>query len=299
MGRFHLGINTDQHLPWERMLEHWLLLEEIGVDHVWVADHLLPWWTDDVHRSGQQVPWDDGTSGDDTPYLEGWTLVAALLARTSTVRGGILVSNNLFRHPALVAKMAATVDQISGGRFALGLGAGWFEPEHDAYGFPFPPPRERVDRFAEALAIVDGLFDRERPTIAGRYYQVTAAPFAPRPARRIPLVVGANGPRMLRLAARYADVWSCEGSPEVVAERGRLLDAACREIGRDPRAIRWSFYGYPSTLGADPWSSANAFRRVVEPYRTAGVDEVIFELPDRFDARVLRSIVNDVIPAWS
>lgn len=299
MGRLQLGVNTDQHLSWERMLERWLVLEQIGVDHLWVADHLLPWWTDDAHRPGQQVPWDDGVSGDDTLYLEGWTLLAALMARTTTARGGILVSNNLFRHPALVAKMAATLDHISGGRFALGLGAGWFEPEHDAYGFAFPPPGERVDRFAEALQVIRSLFDDERASVAGRYYQVSDAPFAPRPDSRIPLVIGANGPRMLRLTARYADVWSCEGSPQTVAERGALLDAACRKIGRNPRDIRWSFYGYPATIGIDPWASADAFRRAVEPYRAIGVDEVIFELPDQFDERVIESIVRDVLPEWS
>jgi alkanesulfonate monooxygenase SsuD/methylene tetrahydromethanopterin reductase-like flavin-dependent oxidoreductase (luciferase family) len=292
MARFQIGFNTDQHLPFQQLLERWQLLEELGCDHVWVADHLLPWWTDEHHLTQQQVPWDDGSGRDDSDYLEGWTLVAALLARTSSIRGGILVSNNLFRHPALVAKMAATLDQLSDGRFSLGLGAGWFEPEHVAYGFDYPAHGERVERFNEALHVITSLLREERSTFAGQHYQLRHAPFAPRPiSGNLPLVIGANGPRMLRLAARHADVWSCEGSPETVAERGARLNAACVAIGRDPAEIRWSFYGYPATIGGDPLTSAAEFRRLVAPYRAVGVAEVIFELPDVFDERALREVV--------
>jgi alkanesulfonate monooxygenase SsuD/methylene tetrahydromethanopterin reductase-like flavin-dependent oxidoreductase (luciferase family) len=296
---FRIGFNTDQHLPWGSLLERWLLLEELGFDSVWVADHLMPWWTDDYHRAHQQVPWDDGTSGTDTDFLEGWTLLAALLARTRTIQGGILVSNNLFRHPALVAKMAATLDQVSGGRFALGMGAGWFEDEHTVYGFDFPRPGTRVDRFAEALEIIEGMLTQERTTFTGSYYHLTNAPSAPRPASRLPIAVGANGPRMLRLTARYADIWSAEGTPEEVTERGRLLDDACRAIGRDPREIRWSHYAYNSILGGNPFASVDAFRRIVTPYRAAGISEAIYELPDEFDERVLATIAQELLPEWN
>jgi alkanesulfonate monooxygenase SsuD/methylene tetrahydromethanopterin reductase-like flavin-dependent oxidoreductase (luciferase family) len=292
MGAFQIGFNTDQHLPFAELLARWRLLEELGCDHAWVADHLLPWWTDEHHLTQQQVPWDDGSGRDDSDYLEGWTLVSALLARTERLRGGILVSNNLFRQPALVAKMAATVDQVSGGRFNLGLGAGWFAPEHAAYGFAYPDARERVDRFGEALEVISRLLSGSRASFAGAHYQLADAPFAPLPAQeRLPLVIGANGPRMLRLAARYADVWSCEGAPATVAERGARLTAACADVGRDPAAIRWSFYGYPATIGGDPLTSVAEFRRLIEPYRAVGVGEVILELPDSFDARVLRDII--------
>src|SRR5688572_12847084 len=202
MTPLRIGVCTDQHLPWPVLLERWQMLEAFGFDSVWVADHLLPWWID---RHVQRVPWDDGRNRDDSDYLEGWTLLAALLARTERIRGGILVSNNLFRHPALVAKMAATVDQISGGRFELGMGAGWFEREHAAYGFHYPSARERVDRLAEALEIISSLMREERATVEGRHYQVRDAPFAPRPVHgRVPILIGASGPRMLRLTARYA-----------------------------------------------------------------------------------------------
>ena len=298
MSRFQIGFNTDQHLPFTQLLERWQLLEELGCDHAWVADHLLPWWTDEQHLTQQQVPWDDGSRRDDTDYLEGWTLVAALLARTERMRGGILVSNNLFRHPALVAKMAATVDQVSGGRFNLGLGAGWFEPEHVAYGFDYPAPGRRVERFGEAVQIISSLLRDERVSFAGRHYQLDNAPFAPRPAPgAVPLVIGANGPRMLRLAARYAAVWSCEGSPATVAERGAQLNAACVACGRAPSDIRWSFYGYPATIGGDPLASAAEFKRLIEPYRAVGVGEVILELPDVFDERVVEEIVA-LVQEW-
>lgn len=298
--RFRIGFNTDQHLPWETLLERWLLLEKLGFDSAWVADHLMPWWTDDEHRAHQQVPWDDGVGGDDTDLLEGWTLLSALLARTSTIQGGMLVSNNLFRHPALVAKMAATLDQVSGSRFSLGMGAGWFEDEHTVYGFDFPSPGERVTRLDESLTIITGLMREERTTFEGQYYHVTNAPFAPRPAAgSIPIVIGGNRTRMLGLTARYADVWSAQGSPDEVAARGRVLDDACRAIDRDPREIRWSHYAYNSILGGDPFASVEAFRAIVEPYRTVGISEVIYELPDRFDERVLESIVRELLPEWN
>lgn len=296
---FRLGINTDQHLPWEEMLARWQLLEALGVDNVWVADHLLPWWTDDFHRTSQQVPWGDGATGDDGPFLEGWTLVSALMARTTRIRGGVLVTDNLFRHPAIVAKMAATVDQISGGRFELGVGAGWFEPEHVAYGFAFPPPGERVSMLDEALQVIDGLLHQQRTTIRGQHYSVENAPLSPKPRQgRLPIVIGASGPRMLKVVARYADTWNCHGSPDEIAARGAILRQACAVIDRNPDSIRWSLYGYASILGGDPFESTDAFRRIVEPYRAIGISEVIFELPDCYDERVLRSIVDDVLPEW-
>lgn len=296
---FRIGFNTDQHLPYEALLERWLLLEELGFDNAWVADHLLPWWTDELHRTSQQVPWDDGVSGDDTDFLEGWTLVAALLSQTTRIRGGVLVSDNLLRHPAIVAKMAVTVDQISGGRFELGMGAGWFEPEHTAWGFAFPRAGERVDRLEESLAILDSLMTDPRTTFHGQYYQIHDAPLAPKPVNgRVPIVVGASGPRMLRLVARYADTWSCEGSPDDIAARGKMIAAACSDSGRDPDTIRWSFYGYPATIGGDPLESADAFIRLMTPYRDVGVTEIVLELPDDCDERVLRAIAESILPEW-
>jgi alkanesulfonate monooxygenase SsuD/methylene tetrahydromethanopterin reductase-like flavin-dependent oxidoreductase (luciferase family) len=290
MPPLRIGVCTDQHLPWPTLLERWQLLDELGFDSVWVADHLLPWWID---RDVQRVPWDDGQNRDDSDYLEGWTLLAALLARTTRIRGGILVSNNLFRNPALVAKMAATIDQISGGRFELGLGAGWFEHEHHAYGFHYPGARERVDRLAEALEIIDSLLHRERATFQGAYYQLADAPFAPRPVNgRVPILIGASGPRMLRLTARYADVWGAEGTPDEVIAKGRRLATACADIGRDPATIRWSYYGYDAFVGGNPWASLDDFRRIIAPFRAAGVDEIVFELPDTFDEHVLREIAE-------
>lgn len=296
---FRVGFNTDQHLPFATLRERWCWLDELGFDNLWVADHLLPWWTDEFHRSAQQVPWDDGVTGDDGDFLEGWTLLSALLAQTSRIRGGILVSNNLFRHPALVAKMATTLDHVSGGRFELGMGAGWFEPEHVTYGFDYPSAGERVSRLAEALEIIDGMLSEPRTTVAGRYYRVTNAPNAPRPLQqRIPITIGASGKRMLGLVARYADSWGTDGSPENVAERGAALSAACAAIARDPATVRWSLYAYNSTLGGDPFASVDAFRRIVEPYRAVGVSEVVFELPDRFDEIVLERVARELLPEW-
>src|SRR5262245_27910977 len=170
---FRFGIATGQTEDWEPLLERWRRIEAFGFDSAWVFDHFL--------AAG-------GTSVDGT-YLEAWTLLAGLAARTPRVQLGVLVSGNTYRNPALVAKQAVTIDQISGGRLVLGLGAGWHEREHRAYGFHFPPPGERVGRFEEAVQIITSLMREERTTFVGKYYQIDDAAFLPRPARQegIPL----------------------------------------------------------------------------------------------------------------
>src|SRR5256885_605386 len=133
------GIVVDQNLDWPTTLERWQLFERLGFDSLWDCDHLVQ------------------PSRPSGPYFEAWTLLAGLAARTERIRVGVLVSSNTFRHPALLAKQAVTVDHVSNGRLDLGLGAGWYEPEHRMFGLDFPGPAELVKRFQEAVAIVDGL----------------------------------------------------------------------------------------------------------------------------------------------
>ncbi len=157
------GLCTDQNLPYATLVERWQYFESLGFDSLWDCDHYVQ------------------PSRPTGPYYEGWTLLAALAARTERVRVGVLVSSNTFRHPALLAKEAATVDHISGGRLDLGIGAGWYVPEHEMYGLDFPPPAERVARFRECVEIVDALLRNEVTTYAGQYYQLKDAALSSRP----------------------------------------------------------------------------------------------------------------------
>ena len=281
MTRLRFGLCTDQNLTWERTLERWRLFERLGFDSAWDCDHYVQ------------------PSRPDGPYFEGWTLLAALAARTERIRVGVLVSCNTFRHPALLAKEAVTVDHVSGGRLELGLGAGWYEPEHAMYGIAFPPPRELVDRFREAVEVVDSLLRNELTTYRGRHYQLADAAFRPGPVQRPrpPLTLGAHGPRMLRIVARYADAWNSFGTPEQIRSRSAILDEACAEIGRDPREIVRSLYYWVARASGDPWSSTDAFLDVVGRYREVGIEEFVLDHPRDDQLDVLERVAADVIPS--
>jgi probable F420-dependent oxidoreductase len=195
--------------------------EAHGLDSVWMYDHFF------------YKPSDGPIDG----QLEAWTVVSAVAAATERVQIGTLVLCSSFRSPALVAKMAATADEVSGGRLILGLGAGWHDAEYDAFGFP---KDRRVDRFEEALRIVVPLVRGESVTFDGRYHQARDAVLEPAPARRIPVLVAAVRPRMLRLTARYADAWNTAwfgGPDERLRERLEHLDAALAAEGRDPETL--------------------------------------------------------------
>lgn len=275
------GIVRNQNLPWETMLRHYQTFEALGFDSVWHADHY-------------QRP-----SLPEAPFLEGWTLLSALAALTDRVRLGILVTSNTFRHPPLVAKQAVAVDHVSGGRLELGLGTGWYEPEHLRYGVQFPPPRELVDRFAEAVELIDLLLTHDITTWQGRYYAVNGAPFRPAPLQqpRPPLTLGAHGPRMLGVVAKYADRWNSYGTTEEIRERNARLDDACAAIGRDPRTIIRSLYGWTLKLGADPWQSADAFAEIVGRYQEVGVEEFLMEAPHEEQFPTMERIAVDLLPS--
>jgi alkanesulfonate monooxygenase SsuD/methylene tetrahydromethanopterin reductase-like flavin-dependent oxidoreductase (luciferase family) len=286
MGReLRFGICTDQNLPFETLVERWQYFERLGLDSVWDCDHF------------------NQPSRPDGPYFEGWTLLAALAARTTRIRVGVLVRSNTFRHPALLAQQAVTLDHVSNGRLELGLGAGWFVPEHERFGLPFPPPGERVGRFREAVEIVDSLLRHEATTFEGRYYRLTEASVRPAPLQRPrpPLTLGAHRPRMLRICAEYADSWNSFGTVEEMRERNELLDVACAAVGREPREIRRSFYGWASQMEAqglpDPWQSTAAFEDVVGRYLAVGIEEFVIDQPRPEQFGVLEQVVTDVLPA--
>ena len=200
--------------------------EEVGFDSIWIGDHML--YRGDGRP--ERGPWD------------AWTLLAGLAGVTERVAIGPLVACTAFRRPGLLARAAATVDELSGGRLVLALGAGWNEPEYHAFGIPFD---HRVERFAEALQIIRPLLDGERVTFSGAYETVTDALLLPRPARRPPLMVGATGPRMLAAALPHVDAWNTwydvyGNTPEGFAELNATIDEAARAAGRDPSQIERS-----------------------------------------------------------
>jgi len=259
--------------PWAETLAIARHAEATGWDGVYYADHFMP---NDADVSA--------------PVGECWTTLAALAAAVPRIRIGPLVTGNTYRHPAVLAKMAATVDIISGGRLVLGLGAGWQENEHRAYGIEFSTVGGRLSRLEEACHIITSLFANRRTTFAGRYYQLTDAPLEPKPVQSpVPLLIGGGGEqRTLRIAARYASEWNVWGSPEVLARKGQILNRYCEELGRDPRTIRRSAQallimtddrsliervrasGRPVLGGTGP-----ELRALVEQYAEAGVNELI------------------------
>jgi probable F420-dependent oxidoreductase len=216
---------VEREVRWPELLDMTRAIEDVGFDSVWVGEHLLYRWPDRPARG----PW------------EAWTVLAAIAAATSRIELGPLVACTNFHNPAMVAKQAATLDEISGGRFILGLGAGWNETEFRAFGFPYD---HRIDRFEEAFTIIRTLLREGSIDFDGRWYQARDCeilPRGPRPAGP-PLMIGSIGPRMLRATMAHADAWNCwfkdvDNRPAGVAAVRALVDEACHDVGRDPAAV--------------------------------------------------------------
>jgi alkanesulfonate monooxygenase SsuD/methylene tetrahydromethanopterin reductase-like flavin-dependent oxidoreductase (luciferase family) len=215
----------------------------------------------------------------------------------------VLVTSNTFRHPAVLLKSAVTVDHISGGRLILGLGTGWHEGEHRRYGIDLPAAPERVDRFEEAVEIISSLMSQERTTFVGRHYRLDDAPLEPRPVQqpRIPILVAAHRPRMLRIAARYADQWdtfaempgaATDGVTSGLADQLRALDDACDAIGRDPAEIRRSTWAT-----ADVWRNEASYLDFVRHHQGIGFTDLTTVLPGADRMPLLRHVATEVLPA--
>ena len=208
---------------WAGVLDLWRHIEATGWDIACVTDHFMP-----------NTPEREGA------MLEGWSTLSALAALVPRIRVGTIVLGNTYRHPAVVAKMAAQVDNISGGRLLLGLGAGWQENEHEAYGIPFYTMRERLERLDEACQVLKSLWTQRRSDFQGRYYRLSDAPLDPKPVQRPhpELMIGGGGGRVpLRLVARHAAHWNVWGGPRVLARKGAVLDEHCAALGRDPKTL--------------------------------------------------------------
>jgi F420-dependent oxidoreductase-like protein len=221
--RFSLWLGPEQ--TWDELLGSAEHAERGGWDGLWVEDHFMP---DSEPRL--------------VPRLEGWTSIVAVAARTDRVRVGVLVTGNTYRHPAVLANMAATTDHISQGRLVFGLGAGWQVNEHEAYGIELPSVRERLARLDEACQVVRLLHNQERSDFEGRFYRLVDAPCEPKPLQRpLPLLVGGSGEKtLMRIAARYADEWNCWGTPDLMAHKVDVFERHCLELGRDPTTIKRS-----------------------------------------------------------
>jgi F420-dependent oxidoreductase-like protein len=214
-----------QHTTWTDMLAVWRAADDIDVfESGWTFDHFYPIFSD--------------TTG---PCLEGWTTLIALAQATRRLRLGTLVTGIHYRHPAVLANMAATLDIISEGRLELGIGAGWNEQESGAYGIELGTPRQRSDRFEEACQVLIGLLSQETTTFAGRYYQLVDARNEPKGVQRPhpPICIGGSGERRTLLtAARFAQHWNfVGGTPDEFARKREILHSHCHDIGRDPREI--------------------------------------------------------------
>src|SRR5436190_18292250 len=227
--RVHMrfGIFTSMGMQtWAGVLDLWKHIESTGWDIACVTDHFMP-----------NTPEKEGA------MLEAWSTLSALAALVPRMRVGTIVLGNTYRHPAVVAKMAAQVDIISGGRLLLGLGSGWQQNEHQAYGIPFYTMRERLERLDEACQVMRSLWTEKRTTFKGHYYQLSDAPLDPKPVQtpHPELMIGGGGERVtLRIVAKHADHWNVWGGPKVLARKGAILDEHCAAVGRDPKALRRS-----------------------------------------------------------
>jgi alkanesulfonate monooxygenase SsuD/methylene tetrahydromethanopterin reductase-like flavin-dependent oxidoreductase (luciferase family) len=215
---------VEREVPWSEFREIALTAEQVGFDSVWVGDHLL--FRDSV--SGVRGPW------------EAWSTLAALAEATERVLLGPLVAATSFHNPAMIAKKASTVDEISGGRLILGLGAGWNKAEYEAFGFPY---EHRVSRFGEALTVIRTLIrEGSIDSFDGRFYSHRELELLPRARHDMTLMIGSNGPRMLRIALPYVDMWNSwftgfDNSADGLEPLLRKVDDACADVGRDPAEV--------------------------------------------------------------
>jgi len=274
--------------------------EQAGWDAVWTWDHLLAIFG----------PWEQ-------PILEGWLAMAAVAARTSRIGVGLMVGANTFRNPGLTAKLATTLDHVSGGRAMLGIGGAWFAREHEAFGIDFGATvGERLDRLEEAVGLLRRLLDGERLSHRGRFYDLDDALVLPRPAQaRLPILVGGGGPRKtLRTVARHADAWNTNGTLDEVTAREAILREHCAAIGRDPDTIERTV-SFPIVLRDDPAEARRAFAALcahngtpdagpvptllgppvavaaaLQPYAEAGFRTYVVRLPAPYDAETIARI---------
>ena len=300
-------------VTWQELLEFWQEIDRgDAFDSLWLMDHFVTGF--------------GGTFGSEGPCMEGWTALAALAQSTSRVSLGILVTGNTYRHPAILAKQATTVDQISNGRLIFGLGAAWHEYEHQAFGVRLPPVKERLDRLEEAVHVIKALWTEDRPSFVGEYYSLDKPPYNPPNVQtpHPPFLIGGGGEkRTLRIVAQYADIANVMGTPDEVKHKFAVLDEHCAKLGRDPKSIRRTIQaplflnedpgfrervlqGFAAARGGTPEEAAEALLiggpdEVIEKikrYEAAGVEEMYVALWPRFFPAVAQRFIAEVLPAF-
>jgi F420-dependent oxidoreductase-like protein len=281
MTKLRWGIKTaPQHTTYDALLKVWQEADQTpAFEHAWLFDHFAP-----IQGSL------------DGPCFEGWTLLAALAAQTQRIRIGLMVAGNTYRHPAIHAHMAATVDVISGGRLDFGVGAGWNEYEHQSMGIPLYPPGARIRRLGEACEITKRLFTQHLTDFDGRYYQLKEARCEPKPIQKPypPFVIGGAGEQLtLRVVAHYADVWnSMPANVEEFRHKQRVLHEHCAAVGRDPAQIELSVQ---TRINYDDLPATVA---TLQPLVEAGATHIVLMLnypyPDGIVARLADELVGRV-----
>jgi F420-dependent oxidoreductase-like protein len=304
------GVQTPtQNVTFERLRETWQLIDSLGYDTAWTFDHFFALGPD--------------PSG---PCFEGWTSLAALMAATSRVQGGVLVTGNTYRHPAVLANMASTLDHACSGRLIMGMGAAWFELEHNAYGIPFGTTAERIRRLDEALDVIKGLWTQKQLTFEGRYYTLKNAYCEPKPLQRPrpPIMIGGAGEKlMLRVVAKHADLWNTFGSVELFRQKIAVLREHCVAVGRniDEIDISWAGAAFitESKQAKDTMVTeiARAFGRTpeemesgtlvgtvaeirdrIQKFISAGVTHFIVSAMPPFDHNTLRRFADEIMPSY-
>ncbi len=260
MSRLFWGLQSSpQHVSYEALLHLWQRVDALGYDSAWLFDHFLP------------------ITGDRTgPCLEGWTLLSALGAQTHHVHIGCLVTGVIYRHPAVLARMGATLDVVTGGRLELGIGAGWFEAEARAYGLPFPATGERLAQLDEAVQIIRGLWTQEHTDFAGRHFTLAQARCEPKPVQKpAPAIwVGGQGERVtLRIVAERADGWDMDMAPLAVYDHKlQVLAEHCSRAGRDPATVRKMIH-FSGAFAADERQARQRAEALAREWNTS-VDEL-------------------------
>jgi F420-dependent oxidoreductase-like protein len=280
--RLTFGIKTaPQHVSYSDMLTVWREADSIpSIEHAWLFDHFAPI-----------------NSNVNGPCLEGWTVLAAFAAETRRLRLGLMVTGNTYRHPAVLAKIAATVDVISNGRLDLGIGAGWNVYEHESMGIPLYAPGERIRRLGEACEIIKSLFSEHTTDYDGRYYQLKDARCEPKPVQKPhpPFVIGGSGEQLtLRVVARHADVWNFGGSdPAQFRHKQNVLRQHCEAVGRDFSEIALSIQ--TTVFPDDLQKTTDAVQALVD----AGATHLVLNIRPPYAERIVTRLAEEVIPKIS
>jgi F420-dependent oxidoreductase-like protein len=279
MAKLSFGIKTaPQHTTYDAMLRVWQEADATPVfEHAWLFDHFAPIFSDV-----------------DGPCFEGWTLLSAFAAQTRRIRVGLMVTGNTYRHPAVLANIAATVDIVSNGRLDFGIGAGWNEYEHTSMGIPLYPPGERIRRFGEACEIIKRLFTQHLTDFDGRYYQLKEARCEPKPIQKPypPFVIGGGGEQLtLKIVAQYADVWNFAGGPvDTFKHKMTVLNEHCAAVGRDPDQIQ------RSVQLAVNYEDLETTIRSVQEFVDADATHIILNLRYPYPDQIVTRLAEQVVP---